>query len=106
MAHKTDYYHILGVSPNANQSEIKKAYRDRMSQERLHPDLGGNDEMAKQLGEAYAILLNPCMRQEYDAKYREMQKKIFEKSVQSSCCRQKVRLQYGKTMGFIAILVI
>lgn len=63
-----DYYHILGLQPNATSEQIKEAYR-RLAFE-YHPDRNQNDatrsDMMKHLNEAYAVLSNPAKRREYD----------------------------------------
>ncbi len=63
-----DYYDILGVSKNATESEIKKAYRKKAIQ--YHPDRNPNDpkaeEMFKKLAEAYEVLSHPDKRARYD----------------------------------------
>ncbi|WP_022853786.1 molecular chaperone DnaJ [Thermodesulfatator atlanticus] len=65
---KKDLYEILGVSPDASQEEIKKAYR-RLAR-KYHPDLHPGDKEAeekfKEIQEAYEILSNPEKRAEYD----------------------------------------
>ena len=59
-----DYYSILGVSKNASQDEIKKAYRKLAMQH--HPDKGGDEEKFKQVSTAYDTLSDPGKRSEYD----------------------------------------
>tara|TARA_Y100000389_G_scaffold129980_1_gene127388 strand:+ start:1086 stop:1571 length:486 start_codon:yes stop_codon:yes gene_type:complete len=60
----TDYYKLLGVTKESNQSEIKKAYRKLAVQH--HPDKGGDPETFKQVAEAYEILSDPHKKQHYD----------------------------------------
>lgn len=65
---KRDYYEILGVSKNASEDEIKKAYRKLALQ--FHPDKNPGDKSAeekfKEAAEAYEILSNPEKRKRYD----------------------------------------
>ncbi len=62
------FYDILGVSKDASQDEIKKAYR-KLARE-YHPDLHPGDEVAaekfKEVSEAYDTLSDPQKRQAYD----------------------------------------
>lgn len=59
-----DYYSILGVARDADQNEIKKAYRKKARE--LHPDYGGDEEAFKDLSVAYETLSDPEKRQMYD----------------------------------------
>ncbi len=59
-----DYYKILGVSKNASQEEIKKAYR-KLAHEH-HPDKGGSAEKFKEINEAFQVLGEPDKRAKYD----------------------------------------
>lgn len=59
-----DYYKILGVSPNASQEEIKRAYR-RLAH-KYHPDKGGDEKKFKEINEAYQVLSDKEKRAQYD----------------------------------------
>eukprot|EP00474_Spongospora_subterranea_P000612 CRZ01070.1 hypothetical protein [Spongospora subterranea] len=64
----TTFYDELGVSPDASQIEIRKAYRLKAIQ--LHPDKNPNDKDAstkfQQLGAAYQVLSDEQLRASYD----------------------------------------
>ena len=63
-----DYYEVLGVSRDASDAEIKKAFR-RLARE-LHPDVNSHDpdaeEKFKEAAEAYEVLSDPDRRATYD----------------------------------------
>lgn len=60
-----DYYNILGVSKDASEDEIKKAFRKKAHEH--HPDKkGGNEEKFKEINEAYQVLGNKEKRKQYD----------------------------------------
>lgn len=64
-----DFYAILGVPADADESTIKKTYRKVAR--KLHPDANPGDAGAelrfKEVGEAYAVLSDPEQRKQYDA---------------------------------------
>lgn len=64
MAGTPDYYKILGVPRNAQQDEIKKAYRKLARKN--HPDAGGDEEKFKEINEAYEVLSDEKKRKLYD----------------------------------------
>jgi len=62
-----DYYKILNVSPNASESEIKKAYRSLSF--KYHPDKNPDPSVAEQyklINEAYETLNDPQKKSQYD----------------------------------------
>lgn len=66
---KRDYYEILGISRDANQDEIKKAYRGKAKE--FHPDKNPAarkkaEEEFKRATEAYEVLSDPDKRTQYD----------------------------------------
>ena len=65
---KRDYYEVLGIGKNADDAEIKKAYRALAK--KYHPDVNpGNAEAEakfKEASEAYAVLSDPDKRRQYD----------------------------------------
>lgn len=65
-----NYYEILGIDKGADQSDIKKAYRELSKQH--HPDKGGDEEKFKEINEAYSVLSNPDKRADYDNPMRNM----------------------------------
>ncbi|MEW5746386.1 MAG: molecular chaperone DnaJ [Nitrospirota bacterium] len=64
-----DYYKVLGISKEASQDDIKKAFRKLAR--KYHPDLNPGDKAAeekfKEVNEAYAILGDPEKRKQYDS---------------------------------------
>jgi molecular chaperone DnaJ len=64
-----DYYEVLGVSRDADEAQVKKAFR-RLARE-LHPDVNAHDpeaeEKFKEAAEAYEVLSDAERRRMYDA---------------------------------------
>jgi len=106
MTENKDYYEILGIPKDADQKEIKLAYRKLAK--KYHPDLNKTDKHAKEkfieLKEAYDILNDPVKRKIYDQagydprnidlsdmfrnydfiRAREIMREIFGRSTQTS----------------------
>lgn len=65
---KRDYYEVLGVSKDADDATLKKAYRQVAK--KYHPDMNPGDTEAekkfKEASEAYAVLSDPEKRRQYD----------------------------------------
>lgn len=64
---KRDYYEVLGVSKNATDEEIKRAFR--VLAKKYHPDVNkeeGAAEKFKEIGEAYSVLSDKTKRAQYD----------------------------------------
>jgi len=65
----SDYYKLLGVSKNANEEEIRKAYKKMAL--KWHPDRNPNnkeeaEEKFKEVGKVYKVLSDPNLRTRYD----------------------------------------
>ncbi len=65
---KRDYYEVLGLSKNASEADIKKAYRQMAI--KFHPDKNPGDAKAeenfKEAAEAYEMLSDPNKKARYD----------------------------------------
>ncbi len=64
---KRDYYEVLGLSKNANEQDIKRAFRKLAMQ--YHPDRNKAPDAEarfKEINEAYAVLSDPQKRRTYD----------------------------------------
>ena len=63
-ANTSEFYDLLGINKNANEQEIKKAFRKKALKE--HPDRGGDAEKFKKYSEAYEVLSDKNKRKHYD----------------------------------------
>ena len=64
---KRDYYEVLGISKDATEADIKKAYRKMAA--KYHPDVNHEsdaEERFKEINEANEILSDPDKRSKYD----------------------------------------
>ncbi|MAQ76363.1 MAG: molecular chaperone DnaJ [Aquimarina sp.] len=91
-----DYYKVLGLTKNATEADIKKAYRKLAR--KYHPDLNPNDAEAekkfKEINEANEVLGNPENRKKYDQYGKDWKHaEEFEKARQSQ--RQQRSSQQG-----------
>lgn len=67
MANKRDYYEVLGLSKDASEQDVKKAFRRLAMQ--YHPDRNkapDAEEKFKEINEAYAVLSDKDKRATYD----------------------------------------
>ena len=92
-----DYYKILGISKDATQEDIKKAYRKLAR--KYHPDLNKNNpnaqEKFQEINEANEVLSNPEKRKRYD-EYGENWKYAEELEKQK---KQQTKEQSGTREG-------
>ncbi|KAI1706297.1 dnaJ domain-containing protein [Ditylenchus destructor] len=60
----TKYYEILGVDPEANEAQLKTAYKKTAFL--FHTDRAGANEHIKDINEAFRVLSTPALREAYD----------------------------------------
>jgi molecular chaperone DnaJ len=98
-----DYYKILGVSRNATEKDIKKAYRQLAR--KYHPDVNPGDKTAeakfKEINEANEVLSNAESRKKYD-KYGDQWQHAdeFEKAAQGAPWGSAKRKTYTRSFDF------
>jgi curved DNA-binding protein len=99
----TDYYEVLGVSRDADQDAIRRAYRKLAR--KYHPDLNSDsdaEERFKELGEAYEVLSDAEKRDRYDrlgARWREAEQAAPDESFEDFFAHQGfsdgTRVEFG-----------
>lgn len=100
MGDMDNLYGVLGVSRNAAQEEIKKAYRTLSK--KYHPDANPGDKKAeerfKAISEAYAVLGDPKKRSDYDRKTEETIHNAADNTAKKA--RGKAAVPPGGMAGF------
>ena len=87
-----DYYEVLGVSRDADQDAIRRAYRKLARQ--YHPDVNSDsdaEDRFKEVGEAYEVLSDPEKRERYDrlgANWRQQEQEAPETNFEDFFARQ------------------
>lgn len=65
---RRNYYRILHVQPDAPLEIIRASYRAMMGPLKMHPDFGGDHEIAALINQAWEVLSDPAKRAAYDRK--------------------------------------
>ena len=100
MTPSSNCYELLGVSPSANNAELRKAFRQLSK--RLHPDTTSlpRDEATKQFQdvcEAYDLLSDPVLRANYDLNIEKENNLI---SQEKESYRSSIKpVQFSKSIG-------
>lgn len=99
MNYKKDYYKILQINKNASMNEIKKAFYKLAKQ--YHPDINKHDPLAeikfKEINEAYSILYDRTLRNEYDFYYSKYHSDFRDEKNYSNNSSNKYTKQTNKT---------
>ena len=93
----TNYYKVLGIPENASNTQVKQAFRDFAK--KYHPDSqNGNEEKFKEVNEAYQVLSDSSVKQEYD-QVRTPSPQAQQQYRDSSQYRQSSSNQYRQASG-------
>jgi hypothetical protein len=92
MSKHKNFYQILHVQQDAPSEVIRSTYRTMMQKMKMHPDLGGNQEDAALINEAYSVLMNPDARAQYDSSL----KSTGDTRVNQTYGKQKPQNNYQK----------
>ena len=100
MTPSSNCYELLGVSPSANNAELRKAFRQLSK--RLHPDTTSlpSDEATRQFQnvcEAYDLLSDPVLRANYDLSIEKENQISNQKSESNSTKIEPVK--FSKSIG-------
>ena len=100
MTPSSNCYELLGVSPSANNAELRKAFRQLSK--RLHPDTTSlpSDEATRQFQhvcEAYDLLSDPVLRANYDL-FVEKENNLISQEKEPSLTNINP-VQFSKSIG-------
>ncbi len=93
-------YDVLGVSANATDQEIKRAYRNLVK--RYHPDRRSPEashEAIAAINQAYDILSDPEKRAQYDRGFRIDFYRVSTTAVTGGSCRSVQERIQAQTLG-------
>jgi len=101
-----DYYQVLHLDQTASQDAVKQSYRILMGKMGAHPDLGGDEEQAKLINEAYSVLRNPTLRTAYDDARAKPTRRTTDPGRRSGMTGDDVRYgaQMHRPIGLAALL--
>ncbi len=99
-----NYYELLGIDNNAEQGEIKVAYREKLKE--WHPDKNPDrreeaEETTKTLNIAYSVLSDPQKRKHYDRILRYSDGKDFGQYVNDDTFSSKIKTSQGPLKNII-----
>ena len=100
MTPSSNCYELLGVSPSANNAELRKAFRQLSK--RLHPDTTSlpRDEATRQFQdvcEAYDLLSDPVLRANYDLTI-ERENNLTNQKIDSNSTKVEP-VQFSRSIG-------
>ena len=100
MTPPSNCYELLGVSPSANNAELRKAFRQLSK--RLHPDTTSlpSDQATRQFQnvcEAYDLLSDPVLRANYDLSI-EKENNLTNQKIESNSPKQEP-VQFSRSIG-------
>ena len=100
MTPSSNCYELLGVSPSANNAELRKAFRQLSK--RLHPDTtslpsGEATRQFQNVCEAYDLLSDPILRASYDL-FLEKENNLINQKKESYLINIKP-VQFSKSIG-------